>query len=274
MSSAKAPDQFTRLSHFLFDKNTHLHVVDQFYRPDRYFPPHKDQISKISIVLNGQLKESIAGKEVYAGNASLVIKPRTIKHANLFGPKGTRVISILVKDDYWQENDLNGILQNIQWFHQLHHAKAALLFVRELHAAPTAQGLEENFIELLAALEDSAPDSAPPPPWLALVKERLADEFETPPSLKTLAQWVDLHPVYLARVFRKYYRCSIKEFIRTLRVQRAIGELSSSRTPLVQIAMDIGYADQSHFTRQFKGEMGISPGAFRKLFHHPRWRWS
>lgn len=274
MSITKAPDKFAALQSYLIDPAIPLHVVDQFYGPDRYFAPHKDQISKISIVLNGQLKETIGGKEVYAQNASLVVKPRTARHANLFGPTGTRVISILVKDAYWQENDLDGILQQLQWFHELHHTKAALLFVRELYASNEAHGLEENFIELLAALKYEAPESTPPPSWLALVKERLTDEFEAPPSLKTLAQWVDLHPVYLARVFRKYYHCSMKDFIRTFRVQKAIGELSSSRTPLVQIAMDTGYADQSHFSRQFKGEMGISPGAFRKIFHNPSRRWS
>ncbi len=265
----KTPDRFLALNQFLIDPQSQLYIIDQFYHANRHFPQHKDKISKISIVLNGQLKETTKRTEVFAKTASLVVKPRTALHANTFGPKGSRVISILVKDEYWQENDLNGILKKLQWFHDLPHARAGLQFVRELYETPSAEGLEENFIELLAALEYTSPDTGTPPPWLSVVKERLEDEHETPPSLKTLARMVGVHPVYLARVFRKYYHCSVKEFIRTFRVQRVIGQLSSSLTPLVQIAMDAGFADQSHFSRQFKGEMGMSPGAFRKLFQNP-----
>lgn len=265
----KAPDRFLALHQFLVNPAEHLFVIDQFYQPNLYYPVHTDKISKISIVLNGQLKESTGRQEVYAKTASLVVKPQSEQHTNTFGPKGARVISVLVKDEYWLENDLNGILKRLQWFHDLQHARAGLRFVKELAEKPSANGLEENFIELLAALEYTVPERGTPPLWLSAVKDRLKDESETPPSLKALAQWVGVHPVYLARIFRKYYHCSIKDFIRTFRVQQVIGQLSSSQTPLVQIAMDAGYADQSHFSRQFKGEMGMSPGAFRKFFRNP-----
>jgi AraC family transcriptional regulator len=52
--------------------------------------------------------------------------------------------------------------------------------------------------------------------------------------------------------------------VRRLRVDWALRELSTSARSLSEIALDAGFADQSHFTRVFKRQVGVSPGAFRR----------
>jgi AraC family transcriptional regulator len=39
--------------------------------------------------------------------------------------------------------------------------------------------------------------------------------------------------------------------------------LSAGRTPLAELALELGYSDQSHFTREFKRETGWTPSRFR-----------
>ena len=47
--------------------------------------------------------------------------------------------------------------------------------------------------------------------------------------------------------------------------RRAVpAELASSDTPLVEIALAAGFADQSHFTRTFRDRMRMTPGEFRR----------
>ncbi len=52
---------------------------------------------------------------------------------------------------------------------------------------------------------------------------------------------------------------------RRMRIDRAVNSLTRSGAPLAELAMDLGYADQSHFTREFKRETGWSPGRFRSV---------
>lgn len=265
MAVLKTSVSFNDFHSFSRNPNAQFLLIDQFYEPHQRFAPHSDYFSKISIVLNGQLKEGLGKKEEYANTASLVIKPNSAIHTNAFGPQGTRIISVLMHDQFWQGVNMDHQLDELRWFHDLQYAKASIKFVQEIFSGKSHNEIEESIIELLANLHYTPSSSTTPPLWLQGVKERLEDEWETLLSVQTLAQWVDVHPVYLARIFRKFYHCSIKDFVRQTRVRKVIDLLGSTNIPLAQIAFDAGYADQSHFTRQFKVEMGMSPGAFRQL---------
>jgi AraC family transcriptional regulator len=70
-------------------------------------------------------------------------------------------------------------------------------------------------------------------------------------------------PAHLARTFRAHYRCSIGDFVRRLRVERASCELTDTDTPMADIALGLGFFDQSHFSRVFKDQTGLTPTEFR-----------
>jgi AraC family transcriptional regulator len=103
------------------------------------------------------------------------------------------------------------------------------------------------------------------PPWLSRVEALLRDPSEGPSDIASIAAEVDIHPVHLARVFRRHYGCSPGEYLRRIRVRRACALLAESRESLAGIAYRTGYSDQSHFTRHFKRAMGVTPGAYRRL---------
>ena len=54
-------------------------------------------------------------------------------------------------------------------------------------------------------------------------------------------------------------------YLREIRVQRAADALARSSAPLAQIALDAGFADQSHFTRVFRTAHGVTPQRWRAL---------
>lgn len=105
-----------------------------------------------------------------------------------------------------------------------------------------------------------------PPPWLRRAEEILAARFRDPPTLAELGRAAGVHPVHLATVFRRHLRCSPGEFVRRARVGYACGRLTRTAAPLVEIALDAGYAHQSHFCRAFKNVTGLTPAAYRRLF--------
>lgn len=80
-----------------------------------------------------------------------------------------------------------------------------------------------------------------------------------------LAASVPVHPVHLARAFRKRYLCSVGDYLRKLRIEAACQALLNSDTPIVEIALRCGFSDQSHLCRTLKQYTGMSPRHFRRV---------
>ena len=104
------------------------------------------------------------------------------------------------------------------------------------------------------------------PRWLTQVRDLLHAHFAEPLSFTRIAAEVGVHPVHLAREFRKHYRSSLGEYLRQVRVDYAARQLLISDEPQVLIASAAGFADQSHFSRTFRRLRGTTPGKFRAAF--------
>jgi AraC family transcriptional regulator len=113
------------------------------------------------------------------------------------------------------------------------------------------------------------PSERKAPPWLCRVEELIRDQFAEPWRLSAIAEEFGVHPVHLARAFRKHYGCTIGEKIRQLRIEYASQQILHSNRPLSEIALAAGFADQSHFSRTFRKFRGMTPsqfgGAFRRV---------
>jgi AraC family transcriptional regulator len=130
--------------------------------------------------------------------------------------------------------------------------------------APAA--IEGLVLEMLAEASRLRQQDIPGlrPRWLVQARELIHAHFAEPLSLSDIATAVGIHPVRLARAFRKDYRCSVGEFIRQVRIDSACRAMSSGELPLSEVALAAGFADQAHFARTFKRVVGMTPGQFRK----------
>ena len=117
--------------------------------------------------------------------------------------------------------------------------------------------------DLAGVFAGGAEPQAAAPSWITEVHEQVQSERDAPTRLEGLAARYRVHAVYLARAFRRHYGVSIGAMRRRIRIDGAVNRLTGSRSPLAELAMDLGYADQSHFTREFKRETGWTPGRFR-----------
>jgi len=105
------------------------------------------------------------------------------------------------------------------------------------------------------------------PAWAKELKEIIQDQIDTnlSLSLKEVSQSLHVHPTYLSREFSKYFGdLTFGDYIRKLRIDKAIELLKESKNSLAEIAYLTGFSDQSHFNRIFKKVTGKSPSVYRK----------
>lgn len=103
------------------------------------------------------------------------------------------------------------------------------------------------------------------PGWVSKADELLHDQFDQPVSLQALARELDLHWAHLSREFPRYFHCNFGEYIRKIRIEKSLALLRNRQLSLTEIALQCGFADQSHFIRCFKQFSGLTPKAFRKI---------
>ena len=99
------------------------------------------------------------------------------------------------------------------------------------------------------------------------MRERLADDLVTTPSLSQLAAMVGLSRYQLLRRFERAYGMTPFEWQRQVRAERARA-LIASGSGLAAAAAGCGFADQSHMTRAFVHHFGFTPGAWAGSRNH------
>src|SRR5580698_1698612 len=126
---------------------------------------------------------------------------------------------------------------------------------------PVDLSVQALCLELLGTMEQcKSPEPSAPPAWLAVVLELLNDRYADCLTIGEIAGIVGVHPIHLARTFRRHFRCTPGAFQRFRRLERAAGLLAHTTRPLADVALNTGFADQSHFTRSFALGFGIAPG--------------
>jgi AraC family transcriptional regulator len=83
-------------------------------------------------------------------------------------------------------------------------------------------------------------------------------------SLEDLAQQIGFSPYHFARLFRQSTGDSPHQFVLRQRVEQAQRLLTQKDLTLAQVAIESGFADQSHLTQVFKRYLGLTPRAYRQ----------
>jgi AraC family transcriptional regulator len=94
--------------------------------------------------------------------------------------------------------------------------------------------------------------------------EFLQDNLNRDLSLEVLAQQTGFSAYHFAHLFRQTTGESPHQFVLRQRIERAQHLLKETEAPLSQIALEVGFANQSHFSRIFKRYLGLTPRAYRR----------
>ncbi|SFU83144.1 helix-turn-helix domain-containing protein [Pseudoduganella namucuonensis] len=104
------------------------------------------------------------------------------------------------------------------------------------------------------------------------VKDYIQENLDQHITLDTLASLANVSRFHFARVFRRSAGVSAMTFLERVRMERAKALIQAGGMPLSQVAMLVGYADQSYFTRRFRSHIGVTPTAYAREFGDRRHR--
>ena len=214
----------------------------------------------VAVVVDGAMEKSLRGGVSFGAGSALTM-PAGAKHGARFGLQGARVVIVKARPastviTFERFEELRGL--GVGW---LARRLAAELRATDRAAPLAAEGLA---LELLAAVSrESARWTDRVPTWLSAAEELLRTRVGDCVRLSEVAAEIGVPAVQMARAFRAHYGVSVGEYGRRLRVEWAAAEIASCDRPLAEIAVQAGFADQSHFTRLFKRYFGTTPGQYR-----------
>jgi len=90
--------------------------------------------------------------------------------------------------------------------------------------------------------------------------------FAEPLSLRKVASQAFMSPFHFSHILKEEMGLTFVEYLTRVRIRRAKQLLLSTNRSISRIALDVGYRDQSYFTKVFRKVEGITPTDFRRRF--------
>jgi len=234
------------------------------YAPGVRYGWHAHDRPTVTLIVAGELEEEYAGGRVRAGPGHIVVKPAGVPHANHYGPRP--VVAVVLEPR--EEGAFDDALRHsrYEWSPASPMARPLFGLLKLLRGAPDgAGGAAACVADALALLLDPARrPGAGPPRWMAAVEEYLSANLAVRPSVPQAAAVAGVHPVHLARAFRRFHGMSVVAFVQRARLREAARLLSSTRLDAAEIAQRVGCCDQAYMSRLFSRHWSLAPGQYRR----------
>jgi AraC family transcriptional regulator len=242
-------------------------IVESKYSAGQDLKSHAHERAYISIVLRGSYTERCGASSLACNTGQVIFHTAGEVHSNHFSEDGY-CINLEMLPHFVERLRQYGIDTETRIaMAGRRHMRLGFTLQSESAQCDSASELaiEGLAMEMIAQLIRSRAGESiqPKQDWLNRVHESIHDRYRESITLKELADYSQVHPVHLARTFRKHYGCSIGEYVRRLRVAAASSDIAGSEMSIAEIASRNGFSDQSHLCRLMKEFTGKSPRQLR-----------
>lgn len=235
------------------------------------FPMHRHRSVSVGMVINGMRLLNINSKRYIVDQGDIFIinadQPHAIgentnpEHDYIVVSLSQKLIEKYLEPDNLQfENiveskTLSAKLKN--WFEVLIHSE------KELHRSFDT----ENFIMSLADFQKAENQIETENINIQRIRHLLDRDLNVNHSLESLAEKAFLSPFHFSRLFRKQTGLAPHQYLLDNRLRQA-RELLEQNFSIIDIAIECGFYDASHFIRHFTKYYGVSPLTYQKGIGH------
>jgi len=119
------------------------------------------------------------------------------------------------------------------------------------------QEVAENFMAAMFSQQDKGNL------YIRKALRYMANHYNEHLSLPAVADYVQLSPSYFSSLFSQIVGCSFSDYLCRIRIEESKQLLLSTNYSLANIAVAVGFPDQSYFCKAFKRMVGLTPSKFR-----------
>jgi AraC-like DNA-binding protein len=265
----------------LFFSPSDMHYMQVVYgiNVTNEFPRHVHHKFCVGIVEQGDRAILQAGRSIVVPENALFIINPGVAHACKSKTKGGHsYLVVCVEMEKMQQlaSQISGkaqplpIIKDVVLFDSELISKIRYLF-RILKGGNPSLQREAVFTSLLSRLIILYGDTPPAPCQMGMQHRGISRArgyieayFMQNPSLEELSRVASLSPFHFHRLFLRNIGVSPHQYLIQFRIRKA-RELLLEGNSIARVALDLGFADQSHFTRFFKRIIGVAPGRFIQL---------
>jgi AraC family transcriptional regulator len=231
----------------------------------RALPSHAHQAGFVSLMLEGEYRETAGLTQFGYQPFSCVYHPPGMDHRDEVGPAGVTLLTLEFKPELFDAMDFAGV--NLRAIIDLSGSGPAwelMDLYRRISSFPVNDlDIESRAVSLAFSIVKFSGRAPRDLRSLQRAREYIHAHFAENITLAQVARACGVHPVYLGQIFRQEFGETLGEYLNRIRVRVAAGMLANSDTSLSAVAVDLGFYDQSHFTRIFRQLTGATPGTFR-----------
>ncbi len=230
-------------------------------------PAHSHSYGVIHYVTSGIYEEQIGDTQFEVEERQLLYKPPNLQHANSFQLGGSQTYRIEFSDALLERLPLP--TKPLQMRRTLitdlfHRIGTELIRSDDLSKVAVESAVWGILCEIIRS-DREVDDRTESKQMVLEVVEILRSNLRQPPTVATLAEKLRIHPSQLSRVFKKYTGVTISGFLKRHRVEVSMELLSQTDLSLATIAIECGFSDQSHFSRNFREITSTSPSQWRSV---------
>lgn len=244
-------------------------MSERFYEPYFRTPEHAHDKALFCLVLDGSYTETYGSQHRECSRATALFHVSGDPHAEYFHSFGGHSFIVEIENNWMDmvreqilfpniSSDFNyGVLPKLG-------AKLYREFLTRDAFSPLV--IEGLMLEIVGETgrQVSSRSMLTVPAWIKKAENYLRERCSEPFSLQEVADHVGVHSVHLAKTFRKFHQTTVGSYLRKIRLEHARNQIINTQKPLAEISFEFGFSDQSHFSRLFKSEFGLSPRQFRK----------
>ena len=226
--------------------------------------PHYHETPHLSLMLRGGAIDKRKNMETECQAGELMFFYAGEVHRTIYRGFPVKSLSVELEETFFDENRVSetGLKAALD---KNPRAKFTLLKIyKEMLAGDE---FSESSIEMLTqnlAVNEQAEKNTHPE-WLKTVAELLHDKWDAELSLSDMAFVAGVHPKTVSKYFPRYFGCTLGEFRRRLKIEKALPLLKIPGLSITDVAYQCNFFDQSHFTRIFKELTGFRPKQFKKI---------